>query len=398
MRLLYANENVAIIKQSELHDTAPRDFRELVSKAISVKKARDFIDFVLACPACMFEQSIIPLGPDWALVEHLIRDEEDKPYKGSIINAIDHYFPNIEPLDIVAIKAGALGTYHDNYDPHGIPPAEQGKAFGMEVIAPTKQGLCVVPLYPLEALCANARLLATYAAIACGEKSERAIRKLDLGLPESIQAIDTQFWTSANETDEFNRTDRFIHNLNREIQAKVRTTLRAKGFGANLGQTENTRDLTEHPHSPIRFYPSTWSDVEISADLFVNFIALILSSNDTSVANPSFTVRHDAKGFHVIDTPNPIHEFYRKISHLAEVKGFRFCAYCKNPILVDLSRGNEGIYCSDSCNTQASKARRELAKALAAAGVPVEDAIERIGKDYETSIQRWYADTKALLG
>ena len=399
MKLLYASENVGIIEESEPQNTISRDFRELVSKALSVKKARDFIDFMLLCPASMFEQSIENLGPDWAPVENLLGDEGGKPYKGSVIDAIDRYFPDIEPLDMVAIKSGAIGTYQEYYDPFVTLPTKRDKGFSVKAIAPTKRGLNAVCFDSVEALCVNTKLLGTYAAIACGEHAEEAIKRIDLGLPESVQAIDTRFWPeNYDDMDLSYNQYNYLDSLDRDDLEAVRSALRARGFSVALSQTADTLNLTEHTGSPIRFCPSTWSDAEVAADLFVSFIAMVLNSYNTDSVNPPFKVVHDDDGFHIVESINPVHEFYRVIARLAELGSFRLCANCGSPFLVDLSRGNEGMYCSASCNTIASAARRELAKALAASGVPVEDAIGRIGKDYESSIRRWYADTKALLG
>jgi hypothetical protein len=45
----------------------------------------------------------------------------------------------------------------------------------------------------------------------------------------------------------------------------------------------------------------------------------------------------------------------------------------------------------------ASSARRERVYALAASGVPVGEAIDRVGKRYERSIRRWYEESRRLL-
>ncbi len=56
------------------------------------------------------------------------------------------------------------------------------------------------------------------------------------------------------------------------------------------------------------------------------------------------------------------------------------------------------MYCSGSCNTKASAARSEFAYALAAGSTPLDDAVDRIGKAYRCSVERWYEESKALLG
>ena len=88
---------------------------------------------------------------------------------------------------------------------------------------------------------------------------------------------------------------------------------------------------------------------------------------------------------------------YRQCANLVAEDDIRLCSHCGKPLLVDKSRGNEAMYCSRTCNTKASAQRRETAYALAASGVPMEEAVKKIGKRYSDSIARWYKEAQALL-
>lgn len=141
------------------------------------------------------------------------------------------------------------------------------------------------------------------------------------------------------------------------------------GFGPTAAHTQDTRDITEYPFSPVFVYPTSWGDAEIAADLFVALTSIALGECARDDERP-FKTWHNENGFHVRDHVNPTHAFYREVARLAEAGAFRLCAHCGWPFLADRSRDNGGMYCSSSCNTKASAARRELAYALAAAGTP----------------------------
>lgn len=72
------------------------------------------------------------------------------------------------------------------------------------------------------------------------------------------------------------------------------------------------------------------------------------------------------------------------------------CPICGTPVVTSESHGNEAEYCSRACITKASSVRRSRAMTLAASCVPIEEAINIIGKRYEDSVIRWYSETASL--
>lgn len=269
MRLLFASETMGIVSESELRDTTPCDWREVTSRAMSVRTARDFVSFVTDFPSTLFEGVAAPLGPQHELVDHLLGDDGTDTLRGSIVDAVDRSFPDIEPLDMVVIKSGTLGAYEPEYDPYGIPADPRGRLFGTEAVVSPPRGLYMVPFRHYKRLCANARALGTYAALANGDTRTGALARLDLGLPASVQAIDTRFFANINTTIEYESNHRSFQAFGPADMDGIRSALLARGFSSALTQTQDTKDLTRYPHSPIRFYPSSWSDAEVAADLFV---------------------------------------------------------------------------------------------------------------------------------
>lgn len=67
------------------------------------------------------------------------------------------------------------------------------------------------------------------------------------------------------------------------------------------------------------------------------------------------------------------------------------CPVCNTPIITK-SHQSRVEYCCESHKTIASKRRRERAHLFYASGTPLEEAVNQIGKDYRTSITRWYKE------
>ena len=133
----------------------------------------------------------------------------------------------------------------------------------------------------------------------------------------------------------------------------------------------------------------------MAADLFVTLVAISLGDYSVTGTTAPFETWHDDSGFHVRDHVNPTHALYHEIARLAEAGSFRLCAYCGRPFLADRSRGNQAMYCSPSCNSQASAARHRRATELAGQGVSLQEAVALIGEEYRGSIERWYRESKA---
>lgn len=138
---------------------------------------------------------------------------------------------------------------------------------------------------------------------------------------------------------------------------------------------------------------STMSDSEIAAFIFIWFMNTLFEENyEACYSSNTFKVDFEQGRFRLHEARNPIQEFYYEIARLAESGTVKLCANCKRAFIDDKSRGNEALYCSRSCNTQASNKRKELARQYKSAGIPVEKAIEKIGNKYEKSIRSWYQD------
>lgn len=166
------------------------------------------LNFVTGFPSTLFEGVAMPLGPHHELVHHLIGNDETDTLRGSIVDAIDRGFPEIEALDMVAIKSGALGTYEREYDSHGIPAGPERQLFGTEAVILSPKGLYIIPFHHHKRLCANARALGTYAALANGDGRRGALRTFDLGLPSSAKVIDTQFFVDIDVSIEYESNHR----------------------------------------------------------------------------------------------------------------------------------------------------------------------------------------------
>lgn len=93
-----------------------------------------------------------------------------------------------------------------------------------------------------------------------------------------------------------------------------------------------------------------------------------------------------------------VDDLYSEATKLIIEGKVSLCPVCGSPVLIKDFRGRKSkLVCSDSCKTKASNQRRETAYQCAASGIPVEEAITRIGEEYERSVRKWYAEAQAFI-
>lgn len=106
------------------------------------------------------------------------------------------------------------------------------------------------------------------------------------------------------------------------------------------------------------------------------------------------------KGFvkrKVVEPPWWVTDLYDEAIDLILEGKVSLCPVCGSPVLIKDFRGRKSkLVCSDSCKTRASNQRRETAYQCAASGIPLEEAISRIGEEYARSVRKWYAEAQAF--
>lgn len=91
-----------------------------------------------------------------------------------------------------------------------------------------------------------------------------------------------------------------------------------------------------------------------------------------------------------------VDELFNETIRLILQNKVTLCPVCGAPVLIRDFRGRKSKFvCSDSCKTKASNQRKETAYRYASTGVSIENAIERIGIEYENSIRKWYKDAQS---
>lgn len=391
MNALYVNDRHIFVAPEETEGDEHFDVRAIVAKATTVKTSRDFIDFMLGIPGSFFKWYAMPLWGEYTPIEQLVDENAPYIFKDSFVDTVDKYFPEIDVLDEVALQSGAIGEYVEDYPPQPYPFGPDSTVGILNI----KHLRCIQLAY-FEVFVKNIQQLERYGAIANGETSPFELRRIDFGVGDDIQFIDTGLSSAREYAIGFGQQSNAHDLFTSEQWARVREALIARGYDDHLVATEQTHD-TEYPRSHIFVYPTSWTDQQVAADIFVSFMHLVFDDDEDTFLNYPFKVSYDAQGFHVRDNIGAIAACYREVAYLAEARSVRICAHCGHPLLADRSRGNEAMYCSRSCNTMASAARREKVYALAASGVPVDDAIARVGSRYERSIRRWYEESKELL-
>ena len=286
------------------------------------------------------------------------------------------------------MKSGELGPYVKDY--RLTAPGDDDPVYA-DIVCPPKR-LYMMLVGSLESLAFNLQAIARIGAMANGEADPNGLERVPLECDVNAQVIDSKLSISSDFCMVPAQDPSYKTYFTEEDAKKVRESLGDyddEGFcGLYYGKG----------HGSLFVYPTGMSDQEMAANIFVSFMNSLFEGNaETMYSGNIFKVEQTRRGFRVIDHPGPFRDAYRQVAYLAADNSLRLCAYCGKPVLADRSRGNEAMYCSRTCNTKASAQRRETAYALAASGVPVEEAIDRIGKRYERSIRRWYEESRRLL-
>lgn len=388
MKVSYINEGLALMWPEAMEDNTPYDIKRIVADMLAVRTTKDVIDFILDTPASFFKDIVYVASPTPILENDLIRYEPDHAFRGSVLDLIERNYSDIEILDMLVVKSGELGTYVEKFllaEPRDDEPVYAN------VLYPPKR-FCEIHFSTIETLILNVQTVLRMAAIANGEQPLDGLERIPLKCNVPAVAIDTGLSISSD----MNRIPAQHPSYKTYFTEKEAEALKAEL--TEMGIRELCRIYHGKGRGSIFLYPEGLSDQEMAANIFTSFMnSLFEKGSQLMFVGNTFKVERMSKGFRVIDCPWPLRDMYRQAANLAADNSVKLCPYCGKPLLSDKSRGNEAMYCSRTCNTKASAQRRETAYALAASGVPLEEAIARIGNRYEQSIRRWYHEAKELL-
>lgn len=388
MKVSYINEGLAIVWPEAMEDKTPYDVKQVVADMLAVRTTKDVIDFVLDTPASFFKDIVYVASPTPILENDLVRYDPDHAFRGSVLDLVERNYPDIEILDMLVVKSGELGTYVEN---HLLAEPRDDEPVYANVLYPPKR-FCEIHFSTIEALILNVQAVLRMAAIANGEQPLKGLERIPLRCNVPAVAIDTGLSISSDMNQIPAQHPSYKTYFTEKNAKALRDELSEMGI----------RDLCHiyhgKGHGSIFIYPEGMSDQEMAANIFTSFMnSLFEKGSQLMFVGNTFKVERTSRGFEVVDCPWPLRDMYRQAANLAADNCVKLCPYCGKPLLSDKSRGNEAMYCSRSCNTKASTQRRETAYALASSGVPLEDAIERIGDRYEQSVRRWYQEAKNLL-
>lgn len=388
MKVSYINEGLAITWPEAIEDKTPYDIKQIVADMLAVRTTKDVVDFILSTPASFFKDIVYTPSCTPIPVIDLVRYEPNHAFRGGVVDLVERNYPEVEILDMLVVKSGELGPYVEDYvlaEPRDDEPVYAN------VLYPPKR-FCEIHFSTIEALILNVQAVLRMAAIANGERPLNGLERIPLKCNVAAVAIDTGLSISSD----MNRIPAQHPSYKTYFTEKEAEALRDEL--SEMGIRDLCHIYHGKGHGSIFLYPESMSEQEMAANIFTSFMnSLFEKGSQLMFVGNTFKVERTSRGFEVIDCPWPLRDMYRQAANLAAVNSVKLCPYCGKPLLSDKSRGNEAMYCSRSCNTKASTQRRETAYALAASGVPLEEAINRIGDRYEQSVRRWYQEAKNLL-
>lgn len=392
MEIAYINDEHAIAWPEAMEDVSPYDVKQVVSELLSIRTAKDVLDFILKTPPLFFSNISYRSHDDWIAVLDFCSDREsDRRFRGSVVDVVEKDYPEIEVLDGFVVQSGDLGPYIENYR---LPEVCSRGPVYRDVVSPPKPHY-MLDIGTLESLAFNLQAIARVGAIANGASSPNGLEKVSMGCDVNAQVID-----SGLPADIY-----FGVRPTQDPDFRTYFTLEeVASLEADLNKCDGIRQ-GNHSHSyfsedggTLFIYPSGMSEQEMATNIFLSVMNNLFEEDvDPMFLGYIFKVEKTCEGFKIVESLSPLCDVYRQCARFVAEDNFRLCAFCGRPVLVDKSRGNEAMYCSRTCNTKASVRRREETYALAASDVSIEEIIERIGSRYEQSIRRWYKEARALL-
>ena len=174
--------------------------------------------------------------------------------------------------------------------------------------------------------------------------------------------------------------------------------LRERGLSAAPMQTEAMRYLTRCPHSPMRFYPSSWSDADVTADLFITLVTMSLSDHNVTGTTAPPSRRGTTRGASTSATTSIPPRLFTVGWHFSQ----RPVPFVSAPAAGarSLPTAREATAPSTAVAAATAWPRRNaggsLAAELSSGSVPLEEAIDRIGPKYQRAIRQWYEEFGAV--
>lgn len=326
----------------------------------------------------LFFQTLFPPFGDSERIDEYIDTNTGHFFAGKLSSAVMTSSDEIDYLDESLLKTGILGDVFIE-----TREFDDGHLLSYEAILP-KDDFRSIYISSIEDLIQDVQALAAYAAIAYDTISNDYFKRVipdddfDLCLIKSELIAHSDF----NSTQ---KDHSYIHSVfsNDEIEM-ANQILTTCGYG-------DIYDIRPENGRKVFVTKSTMTDAKVAALVFTWFMnSLFEGSAETYYSGNTFKVDYSNGKFTVLEHSSPFQDLYLTLSKYAEKGYIKLCKTCNHAFIDKKSRGNPAKYCSRSCNTKASNKRKEKAQACKAADIPIEEAIDAIGREYEGSIRRWY--------
>ncbi len=379
MKIAYINEGVCAVRLEDIDDSEPCNLSSVIERALRIKTAEDLINFLEFVPYPFLKPYFCRWGPDeW--IGDLVHEKDDDRIRGEVFTALDRSNSEAEYLDRFTIETGALGEFFIK-----TVESQDGTMREFEEVHLDPSLVFMYLETPLD-LAMNLQALARLAAVALGFGSDGIFDVSDLESPLGLRLVRSGL-SLAGEHD---RKSDPLKMLFGEIDRRLVAEAIVKSGCEGQGKKAKRRDFRYDEPFVV---PKSMSDQEWAAFIFTWFMnSLFEGDADSFWVGNTFKVDFTEEGFKVMKAFSPTRDFYHEIAKLAESGSFSVCPICGHPVLVKKNQGTKAVYCSNSCKSRASNARKMKAYSLASVGVPMEEAIAIIGSRYASSIERWYRE------
>ncbi|WP_251197518.1 hypothetical protein [Anaerotardibacter muris] len=380
MKFTFINESKGFIDKKDIVQDEKYNIRSMIISMLEVRTAKDFIKLTTTLPYSFFAKYFFEIDLE-ENIEDILSVNENYCFKGSIEAATQKYFIDIDYLDELVVREGVLGN--------AIRKPSEYRDGDIDEIIKSNGRYEYIFLSSIDEFIQNAQRLLFLAALASRSEVDGFLERKSIGNNTNAQIVRSGLCISSDYHSE-RGAESALHALfdSNEITT-ITETIKALDDEAYNMLAKGRYSYLNKPF----IVKESMTDSEIAAFIFTWFMNALFEDNyEAYYSCNTFKVDFENGRFTVRNARNPVQEFYYEIAKFAESGVPKLCANCGRVFVDDKSRGTEALYCSRSCNTQASNKRKDLAKQYKKASVPVEKAIAKIGAKYEKSIRSWYQD------
>jgi hypothetical protein len=396
MKIEAINERFILYKVNDQEEAACSP-EKVIQKTLSVKNTKGLVSFLDCIPYKNIEALRVENSYIDSLCQHSVSfnailysgDEPIPDLAKGLRSCLEKHFLEISYLDSFALNSGDFGKVGPGNIPDCPPSVDM-----------TGKGFAVMPVWCVVEFVAKVQAVLRYAAAANRGENCGLIKTIEGNSKPIAKTADYGFEVSFYTGYSLPVQSPDISELFDSVTLMLMTRLLKKHsmelpdnewpMDERVEELDCSRYFINDMECEVPVYPPTFEERDIAANMVTSIIVSELSGYSDSAA-----LKYEDGRFSICRQTAPMRDLFLAIAELAVADTVHLCPVCKIPV-IEKRVGDRETYCSNSCKTKANNNRRDKAHTMAAAGIPIEQAVETIGGNAST-IKRWYKEAHKLI-